>query len=103
VDAIGYSNGANIAGALMMVRPGMIRKAVLLRAMLALAPESTPDLKGTQVLLLSGQWDRIIPEDSTRQLIELLRLGGASVEQKRLPADHGLSSTDIGFSATFMS
>ena len=103
LDALGYSNGANIAGALMLVRPGVIRKAVLLRAMLALEPETTPDLKGSSVLVLSGERDSIIPKDSTRALVDLLRLGGAMVDPKVLPGDHGLTQADIGLSATFMS
>src|SRR3990170_299226 len=51
VVAVGYSNGANIAGALLLLRPGVLRAAALLRSMVVLTPEPLPDLAGAPVLL----------------------------------------------------
>jgi phospholipase/carboxylesterase len=42
--AVGYSNGANIAGALLLLRPGAIRGAALLRPMVPLIPKELPKL-----------------------------------------------------------
>ena len=39
VSAAGYSNGANIAASLMLLRPEILSRAVLLRAMVPLVPE----------------------------------------------------------------
>src|SRR5437762_23639 len=49
--AVGYSNGANIAGALLLLRPGAIRGAALLRPMVPLIPKELPKLKDAPVLV----------------------------------------------------
>ena len=61
--AVGYSNGANIAAALLYLQPQVLGGAVLLRAMVPLAsgPEARAD--GTPVLILSGAMDPIVPAD----------------------------------------
>src|SRR5438128_2631452 len=43
--AVGYSNGANIAAAVLLLRPGTIISAVLFRAMVPLTPASEPNLR----------------------------------------------------------
>ena len=40
VIAMGFSNGANIASAMLLLRPGVLKGAVLFRAMVPLEPES---------------------------------------------------------------
>src|ERR1700736_2461580 len=55
VFAVGYSNGANIAGSLLLLRPEILSGAVLLRAMVPLVPEKLPDLEGIPVLLASSR------------------------------------------------
>src|SRR5881398_623599 len=42
--AVGYSNGANIAASLLLLRPEIFPAAVLFRAMVPLVPETQPDL-----------------------------------------------------------
>ena len=61
VWAVGYSNGANIAAALFLLRPGTLAGGVLLRAMVPLVPEQLPVLNGVPVLLCAGQRDPIAP------------------------------------------
>jgi predicted esterase len=53
VIAVSYSNGANIAGGVLLLRPGILRGAALLRPMpmVPLIPETLPDLKGAPVLV----------------------------------------------------
>src|SRR3954463_16668755 len=46
VVAIGYSNGANIAGGTLLLRPGILSGAALLRPMVPLIPQALPELKG---------------------------------------------------------
>src|SRR5882757_915112 len=43
--AMGYSNGANIAAAMMLLHPGVIAGGVLLRPMVVIRPEPLPDLQ----------------------------------------------------------
>src|SRR5437764_11992855 len=53
LTAVGYSNGANIAAAVLLLCPGVIKSAVLLRAMVPLTPPTLPDLAGTRVMICS--------------------------------------------------
>ena len=98
--AVGFSNGANIAAAVMMLRPEALSGAVLLRAMVPLtdapaAAEGSLGLDGKPVLLLSGAMDPIVPADNAARLAALLGASGAEVEQRVLPAGHGLSQADV--------
>src|ERR1700752_2408177 len=45
--AVGYSNGANIAASMLLLRPGTFHGAALWRAMVPLVPETLPELKGS--------------------------------------------------------
>jgi predicted esterase len=63
--AAGYSNGANIAASLMLLHPGLLRAAILLRAMVPFEPEGKPDLSGMPVFLAAGRRDQMIPPQNT--------------------------------------
>ena len=88
--AVGYSNGANIAAAMLLLRPGVLGGAVLFRAMVPLEPSPLPALPGTPVLLLAGRHDPMIPEESTRRLAIVLGEAGAEVSLEWHGAGHGL-------------
>jgi len=100
--ALGYSNGANIAAAVMLLHPDALDAAVLLRAMVPLVPERLPDLSGKRVLALSGIADTIAPPDGAERLAGLFRRAGASVGTRALPAGHGLVQADVDASAGFL-
>jgi phospholipase/carboxylesterase len=97
--AVGFSNGANIAAALLLLQPDVLAGAILLRAMVPLSDPPKAELKaalaGKQVLLLSGQGDPIVPASNSARLAALLSEAGARVEHKVLPAGHQLSQADV--------
>jgi phospholipase/carboxylesterase len=93
--AVGFSNGANIAAAVLMLRPEALAGAVLLRAMVPLSDAVAGDLSGKGVLLLSGAADPIVPAENAGRLAAILKDAGASVEHRVLPTGHGLSQTDV--------
>ena len=95
VVAVGYSNGANIAASMLLLRPKTLRGAVLFRAMVPLVPESLPDLSSVCVWIGAGSEDPIIPTSETQRLVELLRSAGADVTIRFARAGHGLSNDDI--------
>jgi predicted esterase len=96
VVAVGFSNGANIAASLLLRRPGVLRGAALLRAMLPYEPERLPDLTGTDVLIAAGETDPYSPADQVRRLAEILERSGASVTTSVEPgAGHGLTQNDL--------
>ncbi|WP_027571881.1 alpha/beta hydrolase [Bradyrhizobium sp. WSM1743] len=93
--AVGFSNGANIAAALLLLKPEALFGAILLRAMVPLSDPPNADLAGKPVLLLSGQGDPIVPASNSARLAALLSQAGASVTHRVLPAGHQLSQADV--------
>jgi predicted esterase len=96
LTAVGFSNGANIASTLMLLRPEILGGAILLRAMVVLDQPAAPgSLVGKRVLSLSGTHDPIVPSEQPPRLAELLRAGGAEVTVQSLPASHALTPQDV--------
>ncbi len=93
--ALGYSNGANIAAALLLLRPDVLAGAILLRAMVPLSQSPQVDLRDKPVLIVSGKLDPIIPASNPAQLAALLANAGADVQHSVLPTGHQLSQTDL--------
>nr|WP_249129029.1 alpha/beta hydrolase [Bradyrhizobium japonicum] len=93
--AVGFSNGANIAAALLLLEPNVLAGAILLRAMVPLSDSPKAELGGKPVLLLSGQGDPIVPASNSARLAALLSQAGADVTHKVLPARHQLSQADV--------
>jgi phospholipase/carboxylesterase len=93
--ALGYSNGANIAAAVLLLRPEAFAGAVLLRPMMPLRTVSPPDLNGKPVLLVSGLADPIASPRMVDPLVSALTEAGAEVEQRLLPIGHPLTRSDI--------
>ena len=100
--AVGFSNGANIAAALILLHPGVLAGAVLLRAMVPLSAPPAGRLQGEPVLILSGRMDPIIPADNAARLATMLRQAGAAVTHEVLPAGHGLSQADLVRAKTWL-
>ncbi|WP_419176711.1 VOC family protein [Desulfosediminicola sp.] len=93
--ALGYSNGANIAAALLLLHPQLFGSAILVRPMLPITVPVPVDLTGHNTLILKGTEDRIIPAASTDKLIDTLRQYGARVHVAEIQADHNITPTDI--------
>ncbi|MDN4983096.1 alpha/beta hydrolase [Bradyrhizobium arachidis] len=93
--AVGFSNGANIAAALLLLKPEVLAGAILLRAMVPLSDPPMAKLDGKPVLLLSGQADPIVPASNSAKLAALLSHAGARVDHKVLPAGHQISQADV--------
>lgn len=96
VTAIGFSNGANIATALLFRHPDLLKGAALLRPMLPYVPEPAPDLSGKRVLVAIGEGDPMVPAEQPVELARLLTGCGAEVTTSTAPgAGHGLSQQDL--------
>jgi phospholipase/carboxylesterase len=88
--AVGFSNGANIASALLLQRPGLLTAAVLMSAMVPFAEPPDADLTGTLVVISNGALDPMIPDGMTEQLVEQFRERGAEVVELSHPGGHEL-------------
>jgi len=95
IYVLGYSNGANIAVATMLLHPGVIAGGVLLRPRLVLKPETLPDLKGAPVLIAAGETDTAIPLPETEALGRLLSAAGATVDLAVAETGHDLTPQDF--------
>jgi phospholipase/carboxylesterase len=93
VVAAGYSNGANIAAAVLMLRPRALAAAVLLRPVTPLVPAAPPDLSGVPVLISAGRLDPYSRNAGT--LADALRGYGARVDLRARDVGHGLDRGDI--------
>ena len=102
VVALGYSNGANIAAAMLLLHPSVLSSAVLFRSMVPLVPALLPSLPGTPVLLVEGQTDPIVPRANAERLSALLTSAGAAVTLHYEPAGHGLTPNDVKVARSWM-
>ncbi|MBV8141904.1 MAG: alpha/beta hydrolase [Verrucomicrobia bacterium] len=93
--AVGYSNGANIAGALLLLRPEILRGAALLRPMVPLIPERLPDLTSSSVLVVAGNQDPVVPLEKARELVTLLRRAGADIAVYFEDVGHALTNNTV--------
>lgn len=93
--AVGFSNGANIAAAMLMLRPEVLAGAALLRAMVPLSEAPQVDLAGKRVRMISGAMDPIITSENSARLAASLSASGAEVQHQMLPTGHNLSQTDL--------
>jgi predicted esterase len=95
VIAFGYSNGANIAGATLLLHPPALLGAILIRPMVPLVPQQTPDLHGKEVLIQSGTADPMGSISEIQRLVVLLGKTGAQITIKQHHAGHGLTHDDL--------
>ena len=95
VVAVGYSNGANIAASMVLLRPEILHAAILFRAMVPLVPGNLPDLSSVRVWIGAGDQDPIIPASEAQRLVELLRRADADVTIRFFNAGHGLTNSEM--------
>jgi predicted esterase len=95
VIAVGYSNGANIAASLLLLRPQVLAGAVLFHAMVPIEPEGLPDLRGVPVFIGAGQFDSLIAPPQTERLALLLQQAGADVTLHWEPGSHALNQAEV--------
>ncbi|HQY74758.1 MAG TPA: alpha/beta hydrolase [Aestuariivirga sp.] len=93
--AVGFSNGANIAAAILLLRPEALSGAILLRAMVPLAKPPQAALAQTPVLIVSGASDPIIPASNAKRLATMLKDANADVTHETLPTGHNLTQNDV--------
>jgi predicted esterase len=96
LTAVGFSNGANIAATLLLLRPDTLGGAILLRSMVVIDQPAAPtSLSGKRVLLCHGSTDPIVPADHPARLAALLQAGGAEARVQVVAASHGLTPQDV--------
>lgn len=95
VIAVGFSNGANIAGSLLLLRPSLLAGAILLHPMVPFIPETLPDLSNVPVYIGAGRTDPIAPPQETERLIALFRAANALVTVRWQSGGHTISLDEV--------
>ncbi len=90
LTAVGFSNGANMASALLLLHPEVIGNAVVIAAMPPFAQAPTADLRGHRVLISNGRRDPMAPQSLTSRLVGDLSAAGAAVDLRLHPGGHQL-------------
>jgi predicted esterase len=93
--AVGFSNGANIAAALLLLHPGSLSAALLFRPMVPLVPDRLPSLEQVRVLIAAGRNDPIAIPAQSQELADLLARAGADVTIQWSNGGHGLTREDL--------
>jgi phospholipase/carboxylesterase len=88
--AVGFSNGANAASALLLRHPDLLAGAVLLAAMVPFAEPPAVDLTGRRVAVSNGRRDPLVPAAQTGVLVAQLRERGAEVAELPHDGGHGI-------------
>lgn len=95
VIALGYSNGANIASSILLLRPEALSAAILFRAMVPFVPNSLPDLSNKYIFMSSGLYDPLIPKQDAEKLFSLFKSAGAKVSISWQNSGHELVMEDV--------
>jgi predicted esterase len=93
--ALGYSNGANIAASMLLLRPEILSSAILFRAMVPLVPETLPDLTNKHIFMSSGLYDPIVSKREAEKLFGLFKNAGAKVSLSWQESGHELTMEEI--------
>jgi len=79
IIAAGYSNGANIAASLLLLRPKLLWGALLLHPMVPLVPQTLPNLSAKRIFIGAGRRDPLVAPAETERLHQLLNAADAKV------------------------
>ncbi|AZK48054.1 alpha/beta hydrolase [Paenibacillus lentus] len=99
--AIGYSNGANIAGSLLFHYEHAFKGAILHHPMVPLRGIQLPNLADVPVFIGAGSNDPICPSSETEELEKLLSGAGADVTVHWENFGHQLTSSEVNAAAAW--
>ncbi|MBV4360242.1 alpha/beta hydrolase [Pinibacter aurantiacus] len=100
IIALGYSNGANIAGSTLLQYPDFLAGAILYRPMQPFKeiPATAVNTTKTPIFMSNGTTDPTIDPAATVRYVEVLKNGGFDVTDYNLQTSHGLTQQDIQLS-----
>jgi phospholipase/carboxylesterase len=90
---LGYSNGANLVSSVMLLHPGLVERAALLRPMPVLDNVPPTDLSKVRVLIIAGAAD-LTYAPFAPALVTLLSQHGAELDACIVPSGHEFDGVD---------
>jgi phospholipase/carboxylesterase len=101
VVAIGYSNGANIAGSLLFHYEDALKGAILHHPMVPIRGVKLPDLSGVPIFIGAGENDPICVPQETEDLSTMLKDAGANVTVHWERFGHRLTASEVDAAAVW--
>jgi len=99
IIALGYSNGANIAGAILNLQPDFLAGAILYRPMLPFQSKQFEPVKNNRpVFMSSGKNDPTVNPSATKKYVDLLKNAGFEVSNFDIDTSHNLTQDDLDLS-----
>ncbi|MFA7561484.1 MAG: dienelactone hydrolase family protein [Candidatus Izemoplasmatales bacterium] len=96
VTLLGYSNGANMIGSLLLNKPNLlVQAAILLRPMLMVKDPININLNNLPVYVSSGKFDQLVKINESKELSELFTKSNAKIESKIYNCGHELSYEEL--------
>lgn len=96
IIALGYSNGANIAGATLAQYPDFLAGAILYRPMQPFKTMPLFESKNqSPILIITGKYDSTIALSDTTNYVQTLENAGFDVTANLLNTSHNLTQEDI--------
>lgn len=96
IIALGYSNGANIAGATLFLHPNFLAGAILFRPMLPFHHQEIQfNFNKTPIFLSSGNEDTMVSAAEIENYVEALNFAGFDVTNFTINTGHNLSQLDL--------
>ena len=93
--AVGYSNGANIASSLLLLRPEILSAPILFRPMVPFIPDTLQNLISKNILICAGDWDPIVPRQNTEKLLDIFKKAHTNVSIYWQKSGHELGQEEI--------
>lgn len=98
VYAVGFSNGANAAGALLLLQPDAVRGIVAFGTTKSFERtpfKKTPNLAGKRVWIANGVQDTYSPPERTDAMVAEFEALGATVSLRMQPGGHTISPQHV--------
>lgn len=93
--AVGYSNGANIAGSLLFHYQDILKGAILFHPMVPRRNLTLPSLSGIPIFIGAGSNDPVCSPKETKDLAKLLKDAGSTVDVHWNDHGHQLMTTEV--------
>jgi len=96
--ALGYSNGANIAGSLLVLKPDFLAGAILFRPMKPFKNKIPAGNNEVPVFFSSGKFDPTVNQIEVENYLAMLKNAGFKLSSPEINAGHNLTKEDLELS-----
>lgn len=100
--AVGFSNGANMASAVILLNPEVFDGAILIAPMVPIQPTTLPDLQGRPILMICGRYDPMVSMTNAQTLATMYETAGANLTLHWHDGAHGIGQAEVNVAAAWL-